>query len=785
MEYVEGVPLKGPLPLDQALKYAAEICDALDAAHKKNITHRDLKPANILVTKQGIKLLDFGLAKVGTPLNAGEGTMTIALTGKGEILGTFQYMSPEQINGQDAGPQSDIFSFGLVLYEMLTGKRAFDGSTPASVIAAILERPAPSVADVAPPALDRVLKRCLEKDPENRWQSARDLKAELEWIGNAPETGQAAPSRSRFSMSGWIAAAVMLVLGALGGWALAHFRQPPADERVLRFQIEPPEGAEFSYGATTSGIALSPDGRTAAYVASSNGKSRLWVRPLDETTARVIPGTEGAGFPFWSPDSRSIAFGAGDKLQRVDLAGGTPLTICGVGSLFRGGGWNGDGQIIFATYAGLFQVSASGGTPSPLKTSGPSRADVYVLAPQMLPSGRFLYFVPSDKPENIGVYAASLAKPSETVKLLSTETTALYAPGSNGKGYLLWQRGSTLLAQDFDVAKLRLAGEPHPVADPVAGLFGQMTASVSANGLLLYGAANPLNQFTWVDRTGKKLAAVGEPLDTGPYRLSPDGRRLAMTRASGLGADLWLMDVERGVPGRFTFDSGGSYPVWSPDGRTILYRSRLKGLVLQAFNGAGGEQSFRQSRNPQIPTDWSRDGRFVLFGELTGPRFEGWAMPLTPDGKPAANDKPRRYPGGQFNAAWSRFSPDSRWVAYQSDESGRAEVYVDSFPQPHGKAQISTSGGAYPQWGPGGRELFYASPANKLMAVGLKIGADSLEPSAPRELFPLPSVDMGINPYETAPDGQRFLVFGTPQQAPQPLTVIVNWPALLKNGSAR
>jgi Tol biopolymer transport system component/predicted Ser/Thr protein kinase len=782
MEFVEGVALKGPLSLDQALKYAAEICDALDAAHKKNITHRDLKPANILVTKAGVKLLDFGLAKVGTPLQATEGTMTMALTGKGEILGTFQYMSPEQINGQDAGPESDLFSFGLVLYEMLTGKRAFDGSTPASVIAAILERPAPSVADVAPPALDRVLKRCLEKDPEERWQSARDLKAELEWIGKAPESEKAAPLPSRFR---WIAAAVMLVLGAFGGWAVAHFRQPPADERVLRFQIEPPEGGEFSYGATTSGIALSPDGRTAAYVASSNGKSRLWVRPLDETAARVIPGTEGAGFPFWSPDSRSIAFGAGDKLQRVDLAGGPPLTICGVSSLFRGGAWAGDGQIIFGTYAGLFQVSASGGTPSPLKTFGPSRADGPVFWPQMLPGGHFLYVLSYDKPENDGVYAASLAKPSEAVRLLSTETNALYAPGSNGKGYLLWQRGSTLLAQDFDVAKLRLAGEPHPLANPVAELFGQMTASVSANGLLLYGAANPLNQFTWVDRAGKKLSVVGEPFSFGPNRLSPDGRRLATTRASETGSDLWLIEVERGVASRFTFDSRSFWPAWSPDGRTILYSQRNRGLFRKALSGAGGEQSLTQSPDIQIPADWSRDGRAVLFDTLAPTRAELWVLPLTAEGKPAVNEKPRRYAGGEFSTRRGRFSPDTRWVAYQSDESGKDEIYVDAFPETHGKVQISTDGGSLPAWGPGGRELFYVSADNKLMAVSLKLGADSVEPSAPRELFPLPIVDTGLYPYDVAPDGQRFLIPGTPGQAHQPLTVIVNWPALLKNGSAR
>jgi hypothetical protein len=401
----------------------------------------------------------------------------------------------------------------------------------------------------------------------------------------------------------------------------------------------------------------------------------------------------------------------------------------------------------------------------------------------MLPGGRFLYLVARGTAENNGVYAASLAKPSEPIKLLSATTNALYVPGGDGTGYLLWLRGSTLVAQEFDVARLRLAGEPHPVADPVAGLVGRMYASVSTNGLLLYGAANPLSNFNWVDRTGKRLAAAGEPFDIGPYRLSPDGRRLSTARVSGLGLDLWLMDVDRGVLSRFTFESKSFGPVWSTDGQMMVYGhlSAPLGLFSRALNGAGGEQSLTQSANLQAPTDWSRDGRFLLFNGGFSPQGELWVLPVTPDGRAAPGGQAKRYVGAQFDTRNGRFSPDTRWLAYESEESGEHEIYIDAFPEPRSKVQVSTKGGTRPAWGPSGRELFYVSPDNKLMAVSLKVGADSLKPSAPRELFPLPILGEDVNPYDVAPDGERFLI--PSQQAPQPLAVIVNWPALLKKGT--
>src|SRR5579864_1374627 len=423
MEFVEGSPLKGPLPVEKAAEYAGQILDALDTAHCKGITHRDLKPANILVTKQGIKLLDFGLAKLKTaPLTETDGTVTQPLTAKGQILGTLQYMSPEQLQGKEADARSDLFSFGCVLYEVLTGKRAFDGASSASVIAAILERE-PAALEAAKP-LDRVVRRAVAKDPDQRFQTARDLKAALTWALEQPPPSAAAAKPDRRL---WIGiAAATLLLGAGVGWALALFRQPTADDRAYRLQIDPPEGGQFVFGNNSGGIALSPDGRTAVYVASVNGKTALWVRPLDAPSAHPLAGTEGAYFPFWSPDTKSVGFFVAGKLQRVDLAGGAPSTICDVpGGSGRGAAWTDDGRIVLGGLgAGLFQVPASGGTPSTLTKLDVSHGEASNRWPQLLPGGRFLYWARAGKPEDTGVYAASFARPAERVRVVSSDTAA-------------------------------------------------------------------------------------------------------------------------------------------------------------------------------------------------------------------------------------------------------------------------------------------------------------------------------------------------------------------------
>jgi hypothetical protein len=575
MEYVEGQPLKGPLPVERAVEYARQILDALDAAHRMGIVHRDLKPANILVTKNGAKLLDFGLAKAerAKATSASDDTVTQSITQEGGILGTLQYMAPEQLQGKGVDTRSDLFSFGCVLYEMLTGKRAFEGASAPSVIAAVLERE-PAPLEVSPP-LERVVRRALAKDPEQRFQTAREVKTALEWA-MAPQAASAPRTNRRWQ---WIAAAVALaVIGALGvAWGLAHVRQPAVAGRVLRLEVNPPEGGRFvGLNLTFGGSTLSPDGRMAAFVAAVNGKRGIWVRVLDETTARLLSETENTGNLFWSPDSKSIGFSATGTLRRIDLAAGPPMTICDSGMiLIRGGAWSADGQIVFGSAAGgLFRVPASGGTLTPLTRLDLSHGERSHRFPQILPGGRFLYWARADRPENTGLYLASFAKPAERVFLLRTEMAALFAPGGDGRDYLLWLRGGTLVAQELDSGALKLRGEPHAIAGPFPSTgatgaiqgTGAIQVSASADGQLLYDASASASQFTWFDRAGRLLAAVGEERAYNyPFRLAPDGRRAVATGDRPGGSDLWLLDLERGPANRFTSVSAAIdiYPVWS------------------------------------------------------------------------------------------------------------------------------------------------------------------------------------------------------------------------------
>jgi Tol biopolymer transport system component/predicted Ser/Thr protein kinase len=795
MEFVEGAALEGPLSLDKAIGYAGQILDALDAAHRKGITHRDLKPANILVTRQGIKLLDFGLAKHSAPLMEADTTLA-ALTVKGQILGTLQYMAPEQLQGREADERSDLFSFGCVLYEMLSGKRAFEGQSAASVIAAILERePAPLDAT---PALARVIATCLKKDPEQRFQNALDLRRALVWA--IEEQGRAGtPNRS--ILWTWLPAAAALVLGALVSWTILQVRRPPAEGSALRLQIEAPEGGHFLVRrgpGNPGGLALSPDGKAAAYVATVNGKTGLWLRPLDATGARFLYGTEDAASPFWSPDGQSIAFSAGGRLLRVDLAGGAPVVIANQAAL--GGSWDNSGHILAGQVgSGLVRIPASGGTSVAVTTLDASLGESSHRWPQLLPGGNFLYWVQaSGSRENSGVYAASLAKPAERVKLrLPPDSNAIYAAGANGKGYLLWLRGGTLVAQEFDPESLRLAGEPHPIADSIGGGYPLGLMDVAASGeMLLYGSFGAiLTQLTWVDRTGKRIGVLGEPVEhVSTFRLSPDRRLVAETRRQ---SGIWLVETERGVSSRLTGISQEIYPTWSPDSRTVLFtRFGFNGLISKRANGVGEEQTViirrpveRANLLPTL-TDWSGDRRWVLYHERTAQSQQTlediWVLPMTPEGQLPEGAVPKPYVRTPFSDRWARFSPgtDPRWVVYTSNESGRDEIYIDTFPAPRGKIRISTAGGTQPQWGEGGRELFYVSPDEKLMAVDLNVGAGSVAPSAPRELFPLPVRSVGIvGRFEADRDGRRFLVLTGKEPASQLLTVIAEWPALLKKGS--
>lgn len=770
MEYVEGTPLKGSLPVDQALKYAAQICDALDAAHKKGITHRDLKPANILVTKAGIKLLDFGLAKIGPRKPLEDATLTMALTGKNEIVGTLYYMSPEQLQaqatGQEIDARSDIFSFGLVLYEMLTGKRAFDGASPASVIAAIMERPAPSVADVAPPALDRVLKKCLAKHPDERWQTARDLGDELQWIASAPSEGTAIPATPERHRPRWIAAVVALAIGAGSGWLL-HNSQT-ADRQVLRFEIDPPEGGKFTLDAQRNGMALSPEGTKLAYVASGkDGINRLWIRALNEPSAKPMPGTEDGQYPFWSQDGKTVGFFNTRRLMRIDLDGSglQPITDA---TTARGGAWLEDGRIVFGSYTyGLRVVSATGGEAAPLTKCGPGEGGH--RWPQALPGGRLMYFVgSSSKREDNAAYVISLNKPEARNRLMSVPQAPVYVPGAGETAWLLWQRGTALVGQAVDRGTLKLMGPVAMLADPVSSgaTEGQIYATASKHGPLVYTGTPRLTQFTWYDRSGRVLGTVGAPggYHFGPFRISPDQRTIAASLDQPAGAQMGLLEIERGIFGGLPLLNNNSFPAWGPDSRSLAYGRAIidaaKGSRIQTIAGN--------------PWDWSPDGRRLIYRNvIQGLRNEIMVQVLTPDRK--FDGEPRVLAEGMY----ARFSADGRWVAFQSPESGADEVYIIAFSNPQGKVRVSTAGGNSPVWSPDGREIYYVQPGNKLMAVSLKIIADSVQPAVPKELFVLPVSETPVSPFDFAKDG-RFLVRADVQEGSRPLSAIVNWQALVK-----
>jgi serine/threonine protein kinase len=604
MEYIDGQPLKGPLPLDDALRLATQIADALDGAHRKGITHRDLKPGNILVTKAGVKVLDFGLARVAHKAPADGDTVTMAMTDPGTVLGTFQYMAPEQLEAKEADARTDLFTFGAVLYEMVTGRKAFEGKSQASLISAIMSSQPPLMAELqpmTPAALDRVVKTCLAKDPEERWQSARDLKLALEWVANGPEPVRPAPSRSRF---GKVAAAIAAVLSvALGVLAFVHFREAPPEQRSLRFQIPPPEKSNIQF------FRLSPDGRFLAFIAAG----RLWIRALDLLQSQPIPGTDGATDPFWSPDSQFIGFFAQGKLKKIAASGGPPQILCDA-SNFPGGAWNRDGVILFArtTTSELFRVPATGGVPVQVTTK--SISAVSHRFPEFLPDGRhFVYTVVFGGTEESGIYAGSLdGKPP--VRLLPDGSNAIYAPpGAAGRsGHLLFRRGDALMAQPFDPARLRMSGDVFPVAERVGvGVYGNIDLgpfSLSENGTLAYGAGGtPTIQLAWTDRAGKSNGLFGPPGPYNRFRLAPDEKRIAFNDAN---LDIGVLDSVRGVTSRLTFDPAVDVtPMWSPDGLRVLWSSNRNGgfdLYIKSANGTG-------------PRNCSSRWGLVAVGARTGP----------------------------------------------------------------------------------------------------------------------------------------------------------------------
>jgi Tol biopolymer transport system component len=797
MELVEGPTLaeriaQGPIPLEEALPIARQIAEALEYAHEKGIVHRDLKPANIKLTADGqAKVLDFGLAKAlaNDPVSgdnpADSPTLTMRATQAGMIMGTAAYMSPEQARGKTVDKRADIWAFGVVLYEMLTGTRLFDGETVSDTLAHVLTKEPDW--DRAPRKTRRLLRKCLEKDPKRR---LRDIGDAWELLEEAAEAQAIGPRHRGLP---WAAAAVAIL--AAVGLGVVHFRETPPQPVPMRFQIPEPDKASFG----NYGMALSPDGRRLAFVAAGpDTRGMVWVRPLDSLAAQALRGTEGAAYAlFWSPDSRFLGFAVQGKLKKIEATGGPPQTLCEIPGIIIGGSWSRDGVIIFGTPAsGLFRVPQAGGVATQVTKPDESLGENGHLMPWFLPDGRhFLYVTNTRKVEDEAIYLATLDG-KERKRLVGAKQSAAYAPPAAGSedGHLLFLRDRTLMAQALDAKRFELAGEPFPVAEQVDSYLRLGFFSVSANGALAYRSVSigNISQLVWFDRGGKSLGALGQPADYyGGLALSPDGKRVAVGEGDQAGSDIWLLDVARGVHTRFTFDTKSLRPTWSPDGTRLVFSSTRDGSVniyQKDSSGSGNEELLSKSGNPE---GWSPDGRYLLYIVLdpkTNDR-DLWVLP-DPAGPPE-NHKPIPYLQTPFSEGQGRFSPDGHWIAYISNESGPAQyqIYVQSFPAGAGKFQVSTgAGGTQPRWRRDGKEIFYLAADGKLMAVETQT-TPRFEARAPKPLFDPRISRGGLAPYvfyryDVTADGTRFLVNSAPttteSSASAPITVVVNWLAALK-----
>ena len=810
MEYLEGETLdarlqRGPLPLKQVLEYGMQVCDALEKAHRAGIVHRDLKPGNVMLTATGAKLLDFGLAKpalMSAHANSGKSNLTpstptmnlsmltaepAALTQQGTIIGTFQYIAPEVLQGQEADPRSDIFAFGCILYEMATGRRAFEGKTQLSVMSAILEKDPQPISDMQPtsPAfLDYTVRTCLEKNLEDRFQTAHDVKLQLGWIAkSATQSGPPALASKSRSKLGLTAIAVLAL--AVITLAVALVTSPP-QRRVLRTNLLPPEGTRFETLYRNGSPSLSPDGMYVAFIAQKEGRNSLWLRSLDRLDARPVPGSDDAYFPFWSPDSKAIAFFMQGKMWRTDLSGNSPSIICDAPEA-RGGSWGSGDVIVFSPKFGgpIFKVPAAGGKPTPITKVAVASTSISDRWPSFLPDGKHYLFLNSpygNAADQNEIHLGSLDGGNQLL-LRGKFYTAQYAAGR-----LLAVRDASLLAWKFDASSGRVSGDPVPIVDKIASdeITGISVFSVSAQSELLYQAGTGSNgdRHLWIDATGKEVSQVSEPSVYGPTRISPDGTRIATPVISQFGnSPLWVWDLVGGT--RSLVSAANEYvdaAVWSADGRTLycdVYNTELHNeLHVISVDGSRPESVLLKSERDVMPEDVTGDGRWLVYeetkpgdpasGELKALPLVSGLMPFTVLGPVDDSSNARLKPG------------TNDWVAYQTSQSGRSQVYLTRFPHPGAKYQVSKDGGTQPVWGKDGKTLYYLDAFRKLTAVAIQVSGESVQIGPIRPLFTTRiRHSIPAEAYDVASDG-KFLVVDSITESTAPVVLVTNWDKELK-----
>ena len=798
MEHLEGETLaerlaRGVLPLDQTLRFGVEIAQALDRAHRQGIVHRDLKPGNVMLTKTGVKLLDFGLARAmapsapASPLSALP-TQDKALTAEGAILGTLQYMAPEQLEARETDARTDIFALGGTLYEMATGRKAFSGGSQASLISSIMQSDPPAVSAVSPmspPALDRVVRACLAKDPDDRWQSAGDVAKELQWIASgsievAGPAGRRARGSPRREAVAWLLAALAIAFGA----ASLLLRRPPSPDEPLRLMIAPPPGQSFG-----EVIELSPDGKRIAFqLQDEGGRKALAVRSLDSLVMRRLPGLEVERGPRWSPDGHDLAFFAlHTKLKRVPADGGPVQTICETTNPGLGFSWGSQGTILFPKDFGtpIFSVPATGGTPQPVTALDGAKGEVAHVHPSFLPDGRhFVYLARNIDPEKTTVMLASVDG-KDARALFHADSTAIYTE----PGYLLFARDNALFAWRFDPRRLELTGSAVPVAEGIR--YGtednRLSASATADRLA-YLPWLQRKRLAWVDRSGREEGALGAVGDYEDIRISPDGRRVAVAQRDpgrGQNVDIWVLDVSRGTGTRITTERTDEFdPAWFPDGQRLAYVSDHLGFydLYERPAEGGSERVILQSKQDKVTPTVSPDGRRLLFTVLQGGSGGPARYLAASDGK---GEQRRLSDTAAFRELHAEISPDGAWCAFEAAESGQEEIYIQALPEGP-RRQVSAGGGRMPIWRKDGKELFYVARSGTLMAAPLRVSAGRLEAGEPQPLFPLllgieTETQQFRRPYDVSPDGQRFLVIRrAPDAEPDAAVVVTNWTAALK-----